>query len=142
MPHMRCRRVIALAVSVLALCTSTSGAGQLPPATRCDGCTVDSVAGRSAWTVFENERVLVEGRHYPPGQRTDPPGASHAETVPRDVIIILLTAGEVEINTTGTDARTGHFEAGTSWWWPKPPATHAIANVGTAPFDFLKISLK
>ena len=139
---MRCRRVIALAVSVLALCTSTSGAGQLPPATRCDGCTVDSVAGRSAWTVFENERVLVEGRHYPPGQRTDPPGASHAETVPRDVIIILLTAGEVEINTTGTDARTGHFEAGTSWWWPKPPATHAIANVGTAPFDFLKISLK
>lgn len=109
---------------------------------RCDGCTVDSIAGRRAWTILENDRVLIEGRHYPPGQRTDPPGQSHAETVPRDVLIMLLTPGDVEINTTGTDVRTGHFEAGTTWWWPKPPATHSIANVGDQPFDFIKISLK
>lgn len=142
----RARLTAALSLAVLAYGAQAqagqSAAPAPPTAARCDGCTVDSVAGRTAWTVFENERVLIEGRHYPPGQRTDPPGGSHAETVPRDVIIILLTPGEVEINTTGTDARTGRFEAGTSWWWPKPPARHSIANVGTEPFDFLKISLK
>lgn len=141
---------MALMILLVLLCFASSGSSQVPaggPAAgqagvRCDGCTVDSAPDRRAWTILENDRAVVEGRHYPPGQRTDPPGQSHPEAVPRDVMIILLTAGEVEINTTGSDVRSGRFEAGTTWWWPKPPATHSIANIGTEPFDFLKISLK
>ena len=144
------RGMIFLAFLLMVLCFATGGSSQVPaggappgqPGVRCDGCTVDSSPERRAWTILENDRVVVEGRHYPPGQRTDPPGVSHPETVPRDVMIIMLTPGDVEIITTGNDMRSGRFEAGTTWWWPKPPAAHAIANIGKESFDFLKISLK
>lgn len=92
--------------------------------------------------LFENGRVFVEKLTFPAGRRTDPPGQSHPEGVPRDVIIMALTAGHYEISSAGEPEESGLFQPGKVWWWPKPPATHSIANVGKEAFDFVKISLK
>ena len=93
-------------------------------------------------TILENDRVVVDRRVYAPGERTDPPGRSHVENPPRDVLRILVTPGDVEIISTGDKVETGHFEAGHVWWWPKPPATHSFANIGKEPITILGIRLK
>lgn len=92
--------------------------------------------------LVENGRVFVEKLTFPPGRRTDPPGQSHPEGVPRDVIIMALTPGNYEISSAGEPEESGRFQPGKIWWWPKPPSTHSIANVGKEPYDFVKISLK
>lgn len=93
-------------------------------------------------TLLDNSRVFVEKLTLHAGFRTDPPGQSHPEYVPRDVIIVALTPGEYEVSSTGEPAESGRFQRGSVWWWPKPPATHSVANAGTEPHDIVKISLK
>ena len=92
--------------------------------------------------VLENSRVFVEQLTLQAGFRTDPPGQSHPEYVPRDVIIVALTPGDYEVSSTGEPAESGRFQPGKVWWWPRPPTTHSLANEGTEPYDIVKISLK
>jgi len=49
--------------------------------------------------LFENDRVRIDRLQFAPGRRTDPPGRTHPESVPQDVIIIAPTLGEVEVSS-------------------------------------------
>ena len=102
---------------------------------------VRNVKGTFRWSIFENQRLIVDARTYGPGERTDVTGRYHTEGF--DVATIMLTPGQVEMIATGEEMETGYFEAGHTWWWQKsPPGGHSIANVGKEPFTYLNIRLK
>lgn len=94
---------------------------------------------------LENDRVIAVLETLQIGQRTDPPGRVHAD--PRDGIIIMMTPGNMEFNT-GEQIEIGHQEIGKTWWMPKPPFLHSVANYGYSrndpggPFTFMLVSLK
>jgi hypothetical protein len=94
---------------------------------------------------FENDRVIVALETMDIGQRTDAPGRVHAD--PRDGILIMTTPGNIEFNT-GQEIEIGHQEIGKTWWMPKPPFLHSVANFGFTPsdpggpFNFILVSLK
>lgn len=66
----------------------------------------------------QNDRLDINRMTKDPGHRSDPPGKTHPESTPSDVLAILLTPGDVEISTAGEKAETGHFEAGKSGGGP------------------------
>ena len=94
---------------------------------------------------LENDRVIVALETMDIGQRTDPPGRVHPD--PRDGVFIMMTPGNIEFNT-GEKIEIGHQEIGKTWWMPKPPFLHSVANYGYTPndpggpFTFLLVSLK
>jgi quercetin dioxygenase-like cupin family protein len=94
---------------------------------------------------LENDRVIAYTEMEEIGQRTDPPGRVHPD--PRDGIVIMMTPGNIEFYT-GEKVEIGHQEIGKTWWMPKPPYLHSLANTGYTrndpggPFTFMVVSLK
>lgn len=94
---------------------------------------------------LENDRVIAYTEMEEIGQRTDPPGRVHPD--PRDGIVIMMTPGNIEFYT-GEKVEIGHQEIGKTWWMPKPPYLHSLANTGFTrndpggPFTFMVVSLK
>jgi hypothetical protein len=94
---------------------------------------------------LENDRVIAYLETEQIGQRTDPPGRVHPD--PRDGVVIMMTPGNIEFYT-GEKIETGHQEIGKTWWMPKPPFLHSLANFGYTrndpggPFTFMVVSLK
>jgi hypothetical protein len=94
---------------------------------------------------LDNERVIAYLESEQIGQRTDPPGRTHPDQM--DGVVIMMTPGNIEFNT-GEKVEVGHQEIGKTWWMPKPPFTHSLANYGFTrndpggPFTFMVVSLK
>ncbi len=95
---------------------------------------------------LDNARVIAYLESEQIGQRTDPPGRTHPDQM--DGVVIMMTPGNIEFNT-GERIEVGHQEIGQTWWMPKPPFTHSLANYGITagndpggPFTFMVVSLK
>jgi quercetin dioxygenase-like cupin family protein len=94
---------------------------------------------------LDNARVIAYLESEDIGQRTDPPGRTHPDQM--DGVVIMMTPGNIEFNT-GEKIEVGHQEIGKTWWMPKPPFTHSLANYGFTrndpggPYTFMVVSLK
>ena len=75
-----------------------------------------------------DERYSVDRLTLAPGRRSDPPGVTHPD--PRDVVLVALTPGIVEVSPTGAAGafEKGRVEVGKVWYFPA--ATHSPRTWG------------
>jgi quercetin dioxygenase-like cupin family protein len=113
--------------TVLAVCAALlspfSGAAQAPAAA--------AIAGAP---LLANDRISAIKLSFPPGARE----SMHSH--PFDIVVIQLTAGEVDVALNG-DKSVGHIEAGRVTYVPAQ-AQHAVGNSGSTPFEMVVVGLK
>src|SRR5215467_11790819 len=74
--------------------------------------------------VMDNDRATVQRLTVAAGYR-DP-----ESVVPRDMIAVQVTPGEMEVVINGEKVTMGRVEAGKTWYVPKN-VKHQFSNIGT-----------
>jgi mannose-6-phosphate isomerase-like protein (cupin superfamily) len=88
----------------------------------------------TATRVLDNDRATVQRLTVSAGYR-DP-----ESRVPRDMIAVQVTPGDMEVVINGEKVTNGHVDAGKVWYVPKT-VKHQFSNIGATPYDTLVITL-